>query len=290
MRHTLDRMKKLFFVSRPISWLNTAYPFAAAYLVLGGHIDARFILGTLYFLGPYNLLLYGINDVFDYESDIQNPRKGGIEGMREARSLHPTILWGSLITNVPFLVVLCALGTVASNSVLVGLVFFVIAYSIKGLRFKEIPLLDSITSSFHFIGPFVFALSYLPHAFIAALPLLVSFFLWGIASHALGAIQDIIPDRAGGLHSIATFFGARRTIWFVFVLYVCALFILLLQARGGDLIIAVAGISYVINIMPSLNVRDETSVTVHTAWRRFLFINLGVGMIVTFVLLATHLF
>lgn len=65
--------------SRPISWINTAFPFAAAYLLSTRDIDLTLVLGTLYFLIPYNLAMYGINDVFDYASDLANPRKGGIE-------------------------------------------------------------------------------------------------------------------------------------------------------------------------------------------------------------------
>jgi len=100
---------KLFKVSRPISWVNTAYPFAATYLVLGGGVNIVFIIGTLFFLIPYNLLMYGVNDVFDYESDIRNPRKKSIEGAVEAKSFHPTILWSSLILAVPFVVALALL-------------------------------------------------------------------------------------------------------------------------------------------------------------------------------------
>ncbi len=93
-----ESLKRLFWVSRPISWPNTAYPFAAGYLVSGGSIDATLVVGTVFFLIPYNLLMYGINDVFDYESDILNPRKGGIEGMKEQRVFHPTVIKYSIIT------------------------------------------------------------------------------------------------------------------------------------------------------------------------------------------------
>lgn len=61
--------------SRPLSWINTAFPFAAAYLVTTGRIDAILLVGALFFLIPYNLLMYGINDVFDYESDLRNPAR-----------------------------------------------------------------------------------------------------------------------------------------------------------------------------------------------------------------------
>lgn len=81
---------------------------------------------------------------------------------------------------------------------LVILIFFVLAYSVKGLRFKEVLLLDSVTSSIHFVGPMIYAL--LLTGFSSEyLPLITAFFLWGAASHAFGAVQDIIPDREGGL-------------------------------------------------------------------------------------------
>lgn len=72
---------QIILSSRPISWINTAFPFAAAYLLSTREIDLTFVIGTLYFLVPYNLAMYGINDVFDYASDLANPRKGGIEGL-----------------------------------------------------------------------------------------------------------------------------------------------------------------------------------------------------------------
>ncbi len=68
---------QILLSSRPISWINTAFPFAAAYLLSTREIDATFVIGTLYFLVPYNLAMYGINDVFDYASDLANPARAG---------------------------------------------------------------------------------------------------------------------------------------------------------------------------------------------------------------------
>ena len=73
--------------SRPISWVNTAFPFGAAYLIAGG-FDLVFWLGVVFFLIPYNIAMYGMNDVFDYESDIVNPRKGGVEGAVLPKTMH----------------------------------------------------------------------------------------------------------------------------------------------------------------------------------------------------------
>jgi 4-hydroxybenzoate polyprenyltransferase len=97
---------ELFKSSRPISWINTAYPFAAGYFLITRTVDLPLLVGSLYFLIPYNLMMYGVNDVFDYESDLRNPRKGGVEGAVLSPDLHTPILIAVVLTNAPFLVAL----------------------------------------------------------------------------------------------------------------------------------------------------------------------------------------
>lgn len=284
----LAALHKLFWVSRPISWPNTSYPFLVGFLLTSltlpsGQALASLIIGTLYFIGPYNLLLYGINDIFDYESDIRNPRKGGVEGMRESRQFHPTILKAVLITNVPFLAYLFLTSSWQASVMLLLVVFSAIAYSAKGLRFKEIPFLDSITSSLHFVGPLLVALA-MTEQYEAALPWVLAFFLWGIASHAYGAIQDIIPDRSGNLRSIATALGARTTMWFCAVMYALAVAIVLAQG-AAFMPIAIAGVCYLVNCFPYLSVTDKYSADTNRGWKRFLWLNYLSGAVVTMVII-----
>jgi len=279
--------KKLMMVSRPISWVNTAYPFAAGYIMTGGSIDMRLIIGTAFFLIPYNLLMYGVNDVFDYESDIKNPRKGGVEGMREQRAFHPTILRWSLLLTVPFVLVLCALGTLPANLVLAFVIAMVIAYSAKGLRFKEVPVLDSITSSIHFVGPLVYALI-LTGGLATVWPYVVAMFAWGMASHAFGAVQDIIPDRKGHLASIATVLGARFTVWFSLLGYAFASVLVIAQGFPAY-IVGITGLIYCVNVAPFLQITDETSNSANIGWKRFLWLNYISGAIVTIVLILSYI-
>ncbi|MCA9327499.1 prenyltransferase [Candidatus Saccharibacteria bacterium] len=280
----LDNIKKLLLISRPISWPNTAYPFAAAYLVTGGTLDPMFWIGTLYFLIPYNLLMYGVNDIFDYESDIRNPRKGGIEGAKEQKAFHPVIAWSAALSTVPFIVYMMIHGPLLANAVLAALVFFVLAYSVAGLRFKEKPVLDSITSSIHFVGPMVYALV-LTGFSAEYIPFVVAFFLWGVASHAFGAVQDIIPDREGGLSSIATVLGARVTTRIVLLFYLAASIILMLQGWYA-FIVGAAGLIYVANVLPYLMITDKTSGRANGGWRRFIWLNLFTGFVITLVLIV----
>lgn len=279
----MQKILMLVKTSRPISWINTAYPFAAGYLMMGGDIDARLILGTAFFFIPYNLLMYGVNDVFDYESDIRNPRKGGVEGAVTAQSNHRLIIWVCLLLCMPFVIGLLILGSWLSNLTLIALLFFVVAYSAKYLRFKEIPVLDSLTSSIHFVGPLVYAYSLLGTSYIGWY-VAAAFFLWGFASHAFGAVQDVIPDRQAGLRSIATIFGARVTVRIATLLYLAASGMCILLGGYGT-IIGIAGLSYVLTIIPFWFITDKDSDKANIGWKKFLLINYSVGALITICLI-----
>ena len=276
---------QILLSSRPISWINTAFPFAAAYLLSTREIDLTLIIGTLYFLVPYNLAMYGINDVFDYASDLANPRKGGIEGALLSPRIHRATLWAAVVTNVPFLVYLVAVGDPASWFWLAVSVFAVIAYSAPKLRFKERPFLDSTTSSLHFVTPAIVGLA-LAEASVTptAVTVLVAFFLWGMAAHAFGAVQDIAPDREGGIGSIATVIGARATVRLSIVLWTLAGAAMLFTSWPGPLGAALA-LPYIVNAAPWWNVTDETSAGTNRAWRRFIFLNYFAGFLATMILI-----
>lgn len=271
--------------SRPISWINTAFPFAAAYLLSTREIDLTLVIGTLYFLIPYNLAMYGINDVFDYASDLANPRKGGIEGALLAPRMHRTTLWVAAVTNIPFLVYLVIVGNPASWLWLAVSVFAVIAYSAPVLRFKERPFLDSITSSTHFVSPAIVGLALAGAPATAATVITLSaFFLWGMAAHAFGAVQDIGPDREAGISSIATVIGARATVRLSLSLWVIAGAAMLLTPWPGPLAAALA-LPYVVNAARWRNVTDETSGSTNRAWRRFIALNYFAGFLATMILI-----
>lgn len=284
----MNKIKLLFTTSRPISWVNTAYPFAAGYLMMGGAVDWRLIIGTLFFLIPYNLAMYGINDVFDYESDILNPRKGGVEGAITPKQDHPLIIWTALLLSLPFIVALMLLGSPISALVLAAVMFFVVAYSAKGLRFKEVPFLDSITSSIHFVGPLVYAYT-LVGASTGGWIVAFAFFAWGIASQAFGAVQDIEPDREAHIRSIATELGAARTVRFSFFMYLFAA-LLIASLEGIAIIVAIVALSYAFNTRPFLRLRDDQSRLARAGWKRFLWLNYVNGAVVTIAFVITKVY
>lgn len=284
------KLSYIFWSSRPISWINTAYPFAAAYFMVTKKIDLTFVVGTIFFLIPYNLLMYGINDVFDYESDLRNPRKGGIEGALLPKEIHRTIIWSATLSCIPFIIYLISVGDLSSDAWLALFVFTVIAYSAKHLRFKEKPVLDSITSASHFVGPMIFALALtrqnLTEPKIFAI--IIAFTLWGMASHAFGAVQDVKADREGNISSIATYFGARSTTRAAMVMYLAAGFYLITLGWPTNLV-SIAALPYLIILLPHLNITDETCESANRGWKRFIYLNFFAGFLVTMTLIFTAL-
>lgn len=281
----MNALKSLFVSSRPLSWVNTAFPFAAAYFMTTRHIDAVFIVGTLFFLIPYNLAMYGINDVFDYESDLRNPRKGGVEGALLDPTVHRLTLWAAVILNVPFLIFFIVVGNPLSLMVLAISIFAVLAYSAPRLRFKERPFIDSITSATHFVSPAVFGLVIAGAFFTPALWfLLAAFFLWGIASHAFGAVQDITADREAGIGSVATVIGGRLTVRLSFVAYLLAA-VLLLFTRFPGPFAAILMLPYALNVVPFFAITDAGAEAANAGWRRFLGLNFATGFLVTMLLI-----
>lgn len=282
--------RQLFVSSRPVSWINTAYPFAAAYLLSAREIDIVLVIGTIFFLIPYNVAMYGINDVFDYESDLRNPRKGGAHGAILEKSLHAPTLWASGLLGLPFVVFLVLSGPPLSWLVLGLSLLAVVFYSAPPLRLKERPFADSVTSSIHFFSPAVYALVLTGATWTPQLVLIiVAFALWGVASHAFGAVQDVVADREAGISSIATARGAAWTVRFSLVAYAASGVAMLGTAWPGPLA-AIVALPYLATVWPYRSVTDADAASATRGWDRFLWLNQFAGFVVTLLVIWWGLF
>lgn len=282
----MKALVSLFWSSRPVSWVNTAFPFFAAYLFVSERIDLTLILGTLFFLIPYNFLMYGINDVFDYESDLRNPRKGGIEGALLDPKYHSLTIWASVGFAAVFVVYLLLVGSLEANLWLGLTLFAVLAYSVPKLRFKERPFLDSFTSAVHFVGPMVYGLVLAGSAITdpKVIEVLIAFMSWGMASHAFGAVQDVRADREAGIKSVATQIGARNTVRFAFALYIVAALVVMTIGWHG-VVASLAVVPYLVIISPYLNITDSDCERANDGWKRFIWLNFAAGALISLVVI-----
>jgi 4-hydroxybenzoate polyprenyltransferase len=277
-------LREVLQVSRPISWFNTIFGCAAGAFVAGVSLkERRNLLALLYFALPYNLALYGINDICDYPSDKLNPRKNSVEGGLLPPETHrPMLAWIAAL-NAPLLPPLLAAGDKRANAVLGFLLATTVAYSAPPLRLKEVPGLDSFTSATHYVTPFVYGLA-LNRAASYPRREIAAFIIWCMASQSFGAIQDVEFDRAGGFDSIATELGARRTAQIATALYLVAALISLSgrsASRGKHLAGALAVLPYAANT--ALFLRDPKPERANPHWRTFIKLNILSGAIYTII-------
>ena len=132
--------KNLITISRPRFWLYLFGPFLIGVAAAPLAVSPPLLLLAIYFTFPANLLIYGVNDLFDYETDKLNPKKRGYEEMvtpERQKNLRNYIL----AFNLPFLALLPFLPGVAVYSLLL---FWFFGIFIRPSRFVLKPSQSSI--------------------------------------------------------------------------------------------------------------------------------------------------
>lgn len=269
--------KHILRTSRPLFWLNTSVLWVLALLVIEEAPTWADLLMILYFTLPFNLWLHGINDIYDFESDLLNERKGSDEGALLSPSLHKPLQRSIVIWNLPFWLIALWQGTPLAISLLALFLFLGWAYSAPPIRGKSRPVFDSLINS-AYIMPYLIALAWHnapAESWQVSRPAIIAFCTWSIASHVFTSIQDIEADRAGGISTIATFLGAHKSAWLALLFYLLAL--LATSTYGWHWALGIA-------IYPSLVLWYLTHPSRQRAnrlYRAFILLNSTLGFVVT---------
>jgi len=273
-------LKRLLTVSRPRFWLYELGTFYIGVLLAVQNPEAfllpAVVIFGLYFLFPANLLIYGINDVFDYETDMKNPKKTGYESVLPL-ALHPVILRWAAITTAPFLLYVLTLSFATAVAFFLFLTF-AIFYSAPPIRAKARPILDSFFSAGHYITTGVFGY-FLAGGAGNIWWAVVAGMLWAMAMHAYSAVPDIQADTEAGLATVATLLTKKPTIWLCLLFYTAAAYIATLHL--GAMII-VGYIPYLLIMILSLYSTEKRLFFLYTF---FPYINALVGMGIFFSVL-----
>jgi 4-hydroxybenzoate polyprenyltransferase len=204
-------VRRLVHISRPVLWINTIGSGLVAVWLTGALFDLRALPVILWLTLPFNLLIYGVNDIYDQDTDAANPRKGSIEGARIRQSEVRRIAWAVAIVNVPFLVVFFLTLPLLANAAILLYVGVFVFYSAPPLRFKARPFLDSLSNAAYAL-PLVIVPAAL--AVTPVWPAALGLMAWSVAKHAFDAVQDIVEDRDAGITTTAVRLGARGTaLW-----------------------------------------------------------------------------
>ncbi|KAF8586380.1 hypothetical protein K439DRAFT_1341134 [Ramaria rubella] len=160
---------------------------------------------------PLCTIIFGINDVYDHDSDIKNPRKiaSGLEGGILSPVYHSSVRRAAYFSTV--LILLTSLSTLRyQNAVATSLLVLLgWQYSAPPSRLKEIPIVDSFSNGMIVFLAWLIGYSF-GHGRFSNVPekgVILSMCTAGI--HALGAVVDVNSDIAAGQKTIATFFGQR---------------------------------------------------------------------------------
>lgn len=205
-------LTRVFQISRPRFWIYLVGPFLLG--TIAGTPDNGPLLGisTLFWLLgfslPFNLFIYGLNDVADYETDRRNPKKQGYEQQllpKDQRVL--TYLTLGLI--LPW--VLAAFQLDPASLILLSIFLLLGAgYSLPPLRFKARPFLDSVSNVLYAL-PGLFAYTLTSGGALPSVLVVMASTAWCAAMHAYSAVPDSTADRDAGLSTIATVLGKNGT-------------------------------------------------------------------------------
>lgn len=264
----------LLKVSRPRFWFYIFGPYivglVAAISERSELLNWRPAIFALYFLFPANLLIYGVNDIFDYETDRLNEKKTEYETLvipdrRNALTI------AILITNLPFIIAAGIFATAVLPS-LAGFLFFSIFYSAPPIRAKAKPFLDSAFNILY-VFPGAFAYQMLSTSF-PPVSLMIAAGCWTAAMHAYSAILDIEADNEANLKTIATVCGPYVTLAICGALYLAAAAI---SFEYLGMVSVSLGFAYVFLMLAS--VRSYKTGRLFKLYRAFPLINIFAGFI-----------
>ena len=215
-------LRWLLKVSRPKFWLYLLGTYALG-CILGADVPGdllgwRVLWFFAWFTFPANLLLYGVNDLSDYDTDVHNPKKGEWEALVRPQA-RPRLLVAVIVAVV---LALPPLWGAAAHTLLAWLLFVVLSviYSAPPIRLKSRPVIDSLSNVLYvtpmFLGWSLFSSS------LPAWNLALAGTCWCAAMHAYSAIPDILPDTRAGVRTVATLLGELGTLRYCLLMYLAA--------------------------------------------------------------------
>lgn len=177
----------------------------------------EFFILFAFFLIPANFYIYGINDLFDRDTDSLNARKSGVESTTGYENLlaDRDLLW------VIFGLIISGIGAIGAFLLIPDwlrgwfILFLLLCtfYSAPPLRFKARPFFDSYSNALYVIPGFIaFGMS---AGTLPPVVMMLGAWAWAAGMHAYSAIPDIQADSSVGIATIATTLGKRGTLIFV---------------------------------------------------------------------------
>jgi len=265
-------MKELLKQSRPRFWIYVFGPFILPLATLQSIHGLSFslILVGLYFTFPANIFIYGVNDIYDKETDMHNDKKKSYETEISKQVEKKVKIVLIIITLIILLYSVFFLTLITTASILL---FLICAhqYSAPPLRAKAIPFLDSIVSGVLYTIP-AFVSWTMIHTSMPPLWPFIAACIWSMSMHAYSAVPDIEADKQAHIHTGATILGKNTMLVMCAILYIIAS-IIVVPYLG--IFAYIAGLIYLMLII--LSIATKTSGATLRYYKMFPIINTLVG-------------
>lgn len=213
-------LQTLIKISRPRFWLYAVGTFWVG-AIAGAHsisqiLTLNSLLYLVYFAFFANVYIYGINDLYDEDTDQFNAKKEDKEHRLRITERKLLSFWVILSLVIGLVFAWFAPNKVTQFSWLVFL-FLAGAYSAKPFRFKAKPFIDA-ASNIHYavIGFLAYAMF---SAQIPPLWAIVAAWCWTASMHIFSAVPDIAADAKAKLVTTAVLLGKNRALIFCSLLW-----------------------------------------------------------------------
>jgi len=280
-----DILSFLFKISRFRFWIYTGGTYVVGYALgftlLADFFQPAYYLYLFYFFIPANIFIYGVNDYWDEETDIINPKKEEKEHRLKKRERKKLIYTIYLVTGFSLLLMLFQ----NNNERIIFALFLLLSYfySAKPLRFKEKPFLD-FSSNYLYVMPGIFAY-YLVAQSMPSLIIMIGAYFHISAMHIFSAIPDIKYDQEAGITTTPVFIGKKLSLW------LCLIFWLILSL----IVIYLAGfypLSFLVFLYPlmPLILLIKKNLEVEKVYWYLPYVNTGLGGLLFTALVVYQLF
>jgi len=216
-------LKEIVLLSRPRFWMYVLGTFLVGVISSGNLFlydsTTTFLLVAfgVFFTVPANALIYGINDIYDYQTDIHNEKKIQYESVLSLEK-HKSLWLVIGVLLIPFLPLFFMVNSFSKLALLVFL-FTGVFYSAMPIRAKSKPPLDVLFSAIIYVSPALVGFLITGNTNIEWLAVLGAL-IWAFGMQTYSAVPDIEADEKAGVRTLATALGKKNALWFCLCAYV----------------------------------------------------------------------
>lgn len=247
------QLKALLFTSRPALWWTIGLVFTAGAIASSAAFDTTFFLFLFLLMVPGCFVLFGLNDVYDYDSDKQNARKDSLAGAALEPKYHDLVLQVSAGISVFMFLILLSTRDVFTITTGLILAFLAYAYSVPPLRFSEVPVLDALSNAGLILCTILLGFS-LSGSFFEVPTQIYVLGVVVVGMHSFFSLMDYSADKAASKNTLMILIGKRPAMIISLIIVLCCLGYFVLFSFSTPIVVflsLVSALFVILTINPS---------------------------------------